>query len=1858
MGNVVPTGRAGEEPSQLVTYIDDSRLVFQDELWNGKFLKSARCQSGGNSLVVKVYEKIPATDPKVLRQMKKELEDLRDLVQPSTHPNVLSYCRLGENSRVAYVMRQYTSSNLHDRQSTRPFLAPMEKRWIAYQMLKALSQCHQSGLVHGDIKAENFLVTSYTWVLLADFAPYKPTFLPLDDTAPYNYFFDSSNKRDCCCVAPERFRSPTSIIDISLLDSATPQCASVLSVMLDSNVSTVDAEFELAEASASLEAAEIATAQNVGAAASTDDGDASDQETGNQGNVRSKLSPANRAHGLVRRQRSYSFDTQSRSLRLRPSMDIFSLGCVIAELFMDGEACFNLAEVLRYANPEHGAEARAALLKSKLDKIKDPAVRPLVASMLSAEPSQRKSADLYLSEFTGLNKLFPQYFERCLHPFFQEFLQEEFSSPDERIWEVCRRYGALVESLCGLEDKRGATYFTTRCEEWIKRHVPLDINLRDSPMRTVRDGVDDTPSNIEEKVSPEDNHVSPNAQKKDEETVRDLLLRTQKIMNDLSALDVSPSMQATVSWAKENVKDQYESLFKEDIDKGYDRSHDLDDHFTTAVAGEDFFLVSGPGSFTRHISNENEPLAQSPASCNIEEDTNGVLIIVHMLATMMRFARYPSTKVVALCMILRLSRFSNDETRLQRVLPYVVVELNDGSSLVRCTALRVLTDLVRKVKKIPASDSRIFPEYLFPSLSRFKNDSSLNARLTLAECLPRLAEASAKFLELARLHHKEDDIRNDHLNNSGNSNVNNRAQGTESAGMQRPSSNKRSDLQGNKTASYDAQLTELHDIVQDFVSNMIEQPAVVRRTLLCDITRLCLFFGRERTSSHILPILITCLSERNDWRLRATFFEHIPGVSALVGPLALQQFLLPCIVQSLYEFEELVVERTLTCVYSLTELGLLGVTMMTELTAKILPLVYHPSMWIRNAVVRVLASLVSSKRMTMVEVQVTIVRLIDPFLKEPGMRSALLLGYSKDVQENEAILRELLVDQIPRDVYETAAAKYDAEASPSNSHAPVVASRPPEPPSTPQQQRMSPPSEPALLNAGSSSSSSSSSSAMPSAPNQGTTNNSEHTSSSSGTSWLKLSHKTPKKSESAKQSAVTAEANDLAASPHAHALQMLEPFFKASASLTRGKRAYNLKLELDLPADYAEALKGTDIAILVPEQSYVTLAIHSRYSEYLDQMASVLGPGVLMQHQQPDFKRIVNSFGIVARSRRHGPKGPDTAEALSGGVQRLTQRIRALEVPPLPPDMGTLRKLDGSHYVATVRRHSAQVGSMCDSAESSLTRDAAATPSDRPWRPRGVLAANLYGHDSAVNRVVTSQDNLFFATGSDDGTVRLWMTAGLEDGYGIRPKLTYASQGGCIADLAIIENTHSVAAASTSGSVHVFKVEHALDVTRAAIDPSDLFGPSSSVVISTGDGSIEDRLLDKSETRFAQARAAADGSLRDEREFRTGATVGGSVGVGASGSGAQAYAQSGTRSSNLGTPQQRSLGASTVLELNVAQDGPVRAVCHFTTMSESMLVFASESGAIHGWDLRARKRAWVLRVGPQAGVITSLAVPPEGDPIWLVAGTSRGVILLYDLRFSILLKAWRHPSHARIHRLHLSRATCSDPFLYVAAGVNTFSLYNIASGEMVHSYRTVSTKATERDATQVENLEEVDVRALAVQPAARDPIWSHLAMEELDASRSRMEPSVRAVVCPFDMSDVRTHMSHIPTTVLSAGTDRRIRYWHHDPSLCYSIFDQEFGNSVKQYWDSIGKVVVCREDIAGHKELRQQMHSQLLQQRQQQQLSGEGRGLPHPSTNHEDAILDLAFLNASVHLGGTSSHRSSSGFLLSASRDGIVKAWA
>ncbi|GAB1199336.1 hypothetical protein APSETT444_008682 [Aspergillus pseudonomiae] len=282
-----------------------SDLTYEKSMGGGRFMKSIRARQQNGLVFVKVIMKpFPSMElepyVKAIIRERKLLSDV---------PNALGYQRILETSTGGYLVRQYIHSSLYDRMSTRPFPEDIEKKWIAFQLLCALRDCHALDVFHGDIKTENVLVTSWNWLYLSDFSSsFKLTFLPEDNPADFHFYFDTSGRRTCY-LAPERF----------------------------------------------LEAGEKRESEQVNWA-----------------------------------------------------MDIFSAGCVIAELFLESPI-FTLSQMYKYRkgeySPEHG----------QLAKIEDPEIRALILHMIQIDPESRYSAEEYLNFWK--NKAFPEYFYSFLHQY-------------------------------------------------------------------------------------------------------------------------------------------------------------------------------------------------------------------------------------------------------------------------------------------------------------------------------------------------------------------------------------------------------------------------------------------------------------------------------------------------------------------------------------------------------------------------------------------------------------------------------------------------------------------------------------------------------------------------------------------------------------------------------------------------------------------------------------------------------------------------------------------------------------------------------------------------------------------------------------------------------------------------------------------------------------------------------------------------------------------------------------------------------------------------------------------------------------------------------------------------------------------------------------------------------------------------------------------------------------------------------------------------------------------------------------------------------------------------------------------------
>ncbi len=77
-----------------------------------------------------------------------------DLIRPaSLFP--LSFRQLvHESPRAAYLARAHFAATALDRLATRPFPRGVERRWLAYQAIRAVAAAHAAGVCHGACRTE------------------------------------------------------------------------------------------------------------------------------------------------------------------------------------------------------------------------------------------------------------------------------------------------------------------------------------------------------------------------------------------------------------------------------------------------------------------------------------------------------------------------------------------------------------------------------------------------------------------------------------------------------------------------------------------------------------------------------------------------------------------------------------------------------------------------------------------------------------------------------------------------------------------------------------------------------------------------------------------------------------------------------------------------------------------------------------------------------------------------------------------------------------------------------------------------------------------------------------------------------------------------------------------------------------------------------------------------------------------------------------------------------------------------------------------------------------------------------------------------------------------------------------------------------------------------------------------------------------------------------------------------------------------------------------------------------------------------------------------------------------------------
>ena len=164
-------------------------------------------------LVAKIFFK-QDFEEEFKNQLERIVKTQNKIVNECLH-NVLPLIYKTENQRSGIIFRQYLEYNLKERIYLMPYLNNIQKVWISFQILYAVNELKDLGIVHGDLKPENILLTSNLSVYISDLATYKPGYISMNDIGNYTYFFgtNSNDSLTGCYFAPERLLDKGENID-------------------------------------------------------------------------------------------------------------------------------------------------------------------------------------------------------------------------------------------------------------------------------------------------------------------------------------------------------------------------------------------------------------------------------------------------------------------------------------------------------------------------------------------------------------------------------------------------------------------------------------------------------------------------------------------------------------------------------------------------------------------------------------------------------------------------------------------------------------------------------------------------------------------------------------------------------------------------------------------------------------------------------------------------------------------------------------------------------------------------------------------------------------------------------------------------------------------------------------------------------------------------------------------------------------------------------------------------------------------------------------------------------------------------------------------------------------------------------------------------------------------------------------------------------------------------------------------------------------------------------------------------------------------------------------------------------------
>ena len=1667
MGNQL-AAPARVQPGELLAS-DVPHLVYKDSLGGGRFLKTflTRHEEGqrGGLVVVKVYLKrgTPGTggglDPTMVQQHERELQQVRQklLIPPPAHLHAWPFQRELETDRAVYLMRQYLHSTLYDRVSTRPFLTLIEKKWLAFQLLHGLADCHDRNVFHGDVKLENVLVTSWGWAFLTDFATFKPRKLPADNPADYSFFFDTGGRRRCY-VAPERFR--------------------------DANSSN-----EKESGNVHIDSKETDERKDEGASGATDE----PSETVDTDDMARKISSsADASNDPQSSQGNYPYDPAA--------ADVFSLGCALGELFLDGFALFDLSQLLAYRRGEFDPT-------TVLQTVSDKSAHALIMAMIHVDPARRPTARQHLerckqagmggvsdigTEENSSTPFFPKYFD-TLHDFGASLMTRDADQTAEAVTE------AFEPLLADIAREEGGVGADTSCV------VKSEASEKNKSASEPQNATDDDKA------------------KKTEHMMRDI---------DVMMADIGELLQGDTG-GNEGMKEMTS---------------------TENVAG-DFNAAFPSTKIQKSIPNPIRKATPDDTSVLAECITKGTtlpgaVLVASVVCSCVRGAVRPSLRRDALGLLSRVASVADDDTRLQLIVPFCVASAADGAACVRAAAVKSLAETTHLVETFPASDAKVFPEFVWPSLLNLARDREESVRVAYAASLASLAKASVRFLQRANqgsedvtdgtsmlsMSAYEDDLASlralvkgvvlDYLtpgsvterggrsslgqsfggsthgsssycvfpspafvrgaadvsravvasggvaDSNPDSTTGDTDPGALDAGANANATEKR--MPTSNGASGQARVPQFNAFgrppatptVQtrgNHLSNpysevspppvyTIGSPSLgsfnaggiggntrhtklsdtgpsTRAAVLAGADSLAVFFGRQDANDYLVPLLITCLNDKS-WTLRAAFFEKIAKVGRFVGISSTEAFLLPCVERCLADDSDEVAAAALACLgdmcgadldelrklnspnnldASATATEHLGATLrkrsVLAAAVRAAPALCHPAGAVRASAARFFEA--AAKRLGAADAYALLLPTVRPFLSD---RFASLGAAAADVLMDRTRLATATRAPPTRDAFDAA-----------------------------------------VVSAGG-------------APR------SRHRRSASGTSGASIDLTNGDALDDLDANKI----NENSTADERATLEAMYAYIRALASARRGAErdpASSRSLVAGGLTPAAVAAKRADAAAAAlaaererKQTSVMRGGLFGNQRVFgVDRRPTVIG-GLLKPPESAEVTVGTSENTAVVPQNKIFIDDDAWAETFGSRAPPLVPPHAPLVAPQRLSDLNVLSRTHRTNSgTSSSRRRSLEVSDVSldpDSTRRALTQtpgsidqgqDTHVPPETGTLEHLTAMAKGLNlgisGSEKAGPEKPLSTGDLKGVTGRRVGVPFPSTPVEYASGASDDP---WAPRGVLVAHLR--EHRRPVRALTTSQD-GLFFVSGGDDGECKLWDCGRLERDVSfrSRLTYASQGGKVTALLAGAGHQHAVASASDDGSVHVWRvEY------------------VERRKEGPAQNSNGPLQVERYTGAAETRQVHV-NEGAVSAL---VKVSPNVLCFATARGGFHGWDLRAppTQEAWRVRVPPRLGLVTCAVAGGGGmedgtttdahDQRWVAFGTAAGVLGLTDVRFGVVASAWRHPGGAAapvdavdVARGGVGQTGHACPLVWAAAGEDEVALWDVASGACVRALK-------------------------------------------------------------------------------------------------------------------------------------------------------------------------------------------------------------